>query len=222
MKSLLRNTSRVCSLFLFTAVMLAQANRATITGTIADSSGAVVPNAEVTATNDGTKVATRAVSNNNGLYSLLNLPPGTYTVTAKRDGFKTVDFPYVTLIVDQVVELNVTLTVGASAEQVTVTTDAPTLDRETSTIGTNMNGNVVTDLPLNVYGGRQAENFAVALAPGYSPLSNPYRPWSTELRFSPKTLRWMELPAPRTCKATLSNLVRAWRPLRNCRPRLAA
>ena len=51
-------------------------------------------------------------NSNNGLYSLLNLPPGTYTVTAKHDGFKTVDFPYVTLIVDQVVELNIALTVG--------------------------------------------------------------------------------------------------------------
>ena len=154
--------------------MLAQANRATITGAITDSSGAVIPNAEVKAANDGTKVATKTVSNDRGIYSLLNLPPGTYTITAKRDGFKTVDFPSVTLIVDQVVELHITLTVGATGEQVTVTTDAPTLDRETSTIGTNMNGDVVTDLPLNVYGGRQAENFAVALAPGYSPLSNPY------------------------------------------------
>ncbi|MGH7866369.1 MAG: carboxypeptidase-like regulatory domain-containing protein, partial [Candidatus Dormibacteraceae bacterium] len=152
----------------------AQANRASITGTVTDSSGAVIPNAAVTATNDGTKVATKSVSNGTGIYSIPNLPPGTYTVTANAEGFKTVDFPYVTLVVDQVVKLDVTLTVGAAAEQVTVTTDAPTLDRETSTIGTNMNGSVVTDLPLNVYGGRQAENFAVALTPGYSPLSNPY------------------------------------------------
>jgi len=85
--------------------MLAQANRATITGAITDSSGAVIPNAEVKAANDGTKVATKTVSNDRGIYSLLNLPPGTYTITAKRDGFKTVDFPSVTLIVDQVVEL---------------------------------------------------------------------------------------------------------------------
>src|SRR6202158_792263 len=160
--------------FLMLGVLWAQANRATITGTVTDSSDALVSGAEVTATNDDTKVATQTASNNKGIYSLLNLPPGIYTVTAKRDGFKTVDFPYVTLIVDQVVELNVTLAVGASTEQVTVTTDAPTLDRETSTIGTNMNGSVVTDLPLSVGGGRQAENFAVALTPGYSPLSNPY------------------------------------------------
>src|SRR6202171_2447419 len=173
---------KFCSLFLFVAIVIlsaapsvmAQANRATITGTVTDSSGAVVTGVEVTASNNDTKVATKTISNDKGIYSLLNLPPGNYAVTAKRDGFKTVDFPYVTLIVDQVVELNVTLAVGASTEQVTVTTDAPTLDRETSTIGTNMNGSVVTALPLSVGGGRQAENFAVALTPGYSPLSNPY------------------------------------------------
>ncbi len=175
MKSLVLQASRVCCLFLLSGFIFAQANRASIRGTVTDSSGAVVPNAEVTATNDGTKIVTRTVSNSsNGIYSLLNLPPGTYTVTAKHDGFKTIDFPYVTLIVDQVVELNIALTVGGSTEQVTVTTDAPTLDRESSTMGTNLNGSVVTDLPLNVYGGRQAENFAVALTPGYSPLSNPY------------------------------------------------
>jgi hypothetical protein len=161
--------------FLMLGVLWAQANRATITGTVTDSSGALVSGADVTATNDDTKVATQTVSNTKGIYSLLNLPPGIYSVTAKREGFKTVDFPHVTLIVDQVVELNVPLAVGTSAEQVTVTTDAPTLDRETSTIGTNMNGSVVTDLPLSVGGGRQAENFAVALTPGYSPLSNPYQ-----------------------------------------------
>lgn len=152
----------------------AQANRATITGTVTDSSGAVIPNVGVTATNTDTKVATPSVSNDQGIYSVLNLPPGSYTVSAKREGFKRIEFPNVTLIVDQVVTLNIRLSVGTAAEQVTVTTSAPTLDRQTSTIGTNMIGDVVTDLPLNVYGGRQAENFAVALTPGYSPLSNPY------------------------------------------------
>lgn len=153
---------------------VAQANRSTITGTVTDASGAVVPNVELTATNNETKVSSSTVANDQGIYSVLNLPPGTYTLSAKREGFKTVDYTNVTLVVDQVVQLNVALNVGATAEQVTVTTDAPTLDRETSTIGTNMVGDVVTDLPLNVYGGRQAENFAVALTPGYSPLSNPY------------------------------------------------
>jgi len=49
------------------------------------------------------------------------------------------------------------------------------MDRESAEIGTNMKGEVITDLPLSIYnGGRFVENFAVAIAPGYSPISNPY------------------------------------------------
>jgi len=92
----------------------------------------------------------------------------------KKEGLKPVEFLQVNLILDQVAELNATLSPGAAMETVTVTSGAPVLETETSTIGTNMNGDVVTDLPLNVYGGRQAEYFAVALTPGYSPLSDPY------------------------------------------------
>jgi Carboxypeptidase regulatory-like domain len=162
------------SFLLLAAMLPAQNNRATITGTVVDSSGAIVPGASVTATNVDTAVASDTKSNNSGIYSVLNLPPGNYSLSIKKEGFKPVEFTHVTLIVDQVAELNATFVVGSLGEAVTVTAESPVLDTETATIGTNMNGNVVTDLPMNVYGGRQAENFAVALTPGYSPLSNPY------------------------------------------------
>ena len=201
---------------------MAQANRSTITGTVTDASGAVVPNVELTATNNETKVSSSTVANDQGIYSVLNLPPGTYTLSAKREGFKTVDYTNVTLVVDQVVQLNVALNVGATAEQVTVTTDAPTLDRETSTIGTNMVGDVVTDLPLNVYGGRQAENFAVALTPGYSPLSNPYTAVINGTQtFTKEIYRLAALPVRQTCKETPSSHLLAWKPSRKFKPRLS-
>lgn len=151
-----------------------QSNRAAITGTVVDSSRALVVGAQVVARNIDTGVETRAVSNDRGIYFVPNLPPGNYSVLVRKEGFKLVEFVRVTLILDQVAELNATLAPGATVETVTVYSGAPVLETETSTIGTNMNGNVVTDLPLNVYGGRQAEYFAVALAPGYSPLSDPY------------------------------------------------
>jgi Carboxypeptidase regulatory-like domain len=160
--------------FLFAGMLSAQNNRATMTGTVVDSTGAVVPGASVIATNVDTGVATETKSNNSGIYSVLNLPPGTYNLSVKKDGFKPLEFSHITLIVDQVAELNATFVVGGGSEAVTVSATSPVLDTETATIGTNMNGDVVTDLPMNVYGGRQAENFAVALTPGYSPLSNPY------------------------------------------------
>ena len=152
-----------------------QANRATVTGTVTDSSGAAIVGVQAIAKNLGTSVTTSAESNQNGIYSIPNLFPGTYSLEFKKDGFKSLSYPSVTLESTQVAEMNVRLTVGDVVETVRVTTDAPVLDHESAAIGTNMNGDVVTDLPLSIYGGgRFVENFAVALVPGYSPYSSPY------------------------------------------------
>ena len=64
----------------------AQANRASITGTVTDTSGAVVQDVEVTATNTGTKVPAKTVSNQDGIYVIPNLFPGQYSVEFKKDG----------------------------------------------------------------------------------------------------------------------------------------
>lgn len=159
---------------ILTGALWSQANRATITGTVTDSSGAVVGGVEVTATNIETGIVTDTVSNDVGVFSVLNLPPGSYSVAFKKAGFKSVSFPHVTLVVAQVAELNASLSIGGTTETVMVTTDAPVLSTETSTFETNMKGSVVTDLPLNIYGGRTVEQFAVAITPGYSPSSSPY------------------------------------------------
>src|SRR5882762_6409244 len=168
---------------LITAVMFslsnqnvwAQANRASITGTVKDSSGAVVSGVEVTATSKGTNEATKTTSNQDGIYVIPNLFPGQYSVEFKRDGFEIVRRPTITLESTQVAQINAELKVGAITDTITVTADAPVLDQERASIGTNMKGDVVTDLPLSIYGGgRFVENFAVAITPGYSPLSSPY------------------------------------------------
>jgi len=105
-----------------------------------------------------------------------NLPPGAYSITFRKDGFKTLERPSITLDSTEVAQINGALQVGAAVESITVTTDAPIVDRENAAIGTNMKGDVVTDLPLSIYnGGRFVENFAVAITPGYSPISNPYQ-----------------------------------------------
>ena len=75
----------------------AQANRATITGIVTDSTGAVVAGVDVTATNTGTNAATKTVSNSVGIYVLPNLVPGPYSVEFKREGFETLLHPSVTL-----------------------------------------------------------------------------------------------------------------------------
>ena len=134
-----------------------------------------MPGVQVTATNLGTSVAASTVTNGDGIYTIPNLVPGKYSLEFKKDGFKQVDFPSITLESTQVAQMNAALQVGATNENVTVTADAPVLDRESAVIGTNLRGDVATDLPLSIYGGgRFVENFAVALTPGYSPYSSPY------------------------------------------------
>jgi len=162
--------------FVFAGAVLAQSNRATITGTVTDTSGGVVPGVTVIATNVATGVVTTAVTNNDGIYAVVNLFPGKYSVEFKKDGFKTVNEPSVLLESTQVAQLNAKLEVGAVTQAVTVNAEAPlVLNKETADIGTNMNGQTVTDLPLSIYGGgRFVENFAIAITPGYSPISSTY------------------------------------------------
>jgi len=153
----------------------AQTNRASITGTITDSTGAVVAGAEVTATNTGTNVPTKTVSNKDGIYVIPNLFPGPYSVEFKKDGFEVLLRSAVNLESTEVARLDARLNVGKVSETMTVTADAPVLEEERPKEGTNMKGSIVEGLPLSIYdGGRFIETFAVALTPGYSPYSSPY------------------------------------------------
>jgi len=152
-----------------------QANRATITGTVTDTTGAVISEVSVTVTNTGTNVITKTVTNQEGIYVVPNLFPGQYSVQFERDGFETLLRPSVTLNSTEVARIDAGLKVGSASATVTVTSDAPVLDLETASEGTNMKAEVVNDLPLSIYGGgRFLEDFAVAITPGYSPISSPY------------------------------------------------
>jgi len=154
----------------------AQVNRATLTGTVTDATGAPMAGVQATAKNLGTNLLTTVTSNGDGIYTIPNLFPGDYSLEFSDAGFKSVTYPKMTLESTQIAEVNVSLQIGATSDNVTVTADAPVLDRESATIGTNMKGDVVTDLPLSIYnGGRFVENFAVAIAPGYSPISSSYQ-----------------------------------------------
>jgi len=165
----------VAGVILLTAQgMWAQANRATITGTVTDASGAVVPGVEVTATNTGTNVPTKTVSNRDGIYVIPNLFPGPYSVEFKMDGFETLVRSSITLESTGVARINAALKVGAVNSTMTVTADAPVLEQERPSFGTNMKASVVNELPLSITGGRTPEAFAVQITPGYSIYSSPY------------------------------------------------
>lgn len=150
---------------LFTGFLCAQSDRGSITGTVTDASGGVIPGAQVTATNLATDVQTSATTNDVGLYSILNLPVGRYSVKFTRQGFKTLERSGITVAISQVVNLDVALDVGAVSESVTVTGEASILQTRQTELSTTMKSQVVTDLPLSISGGRQIELFALAITP---------------------------------------------------------
>ncbi|MBV9266790.1 MAG: carboxypeptidase regulatory-like domain-containing protein, partial [Acidobacteriaceae bacterium] len=164
----------LCCLFTCAGLITGQANRSTLTGTVTDPSGAVVAGVDVTAKNLGTGVEEHATTNGDGIYSILNLFPGNYSLSFSKQGFQGIELPSITLLSTQVAKIDEPLAISTTSQTVTVTSPAPILDTETAEQGTHLTGQVVTDLPLNVSGGRQIEQFAYALTPGYSATSNTY------------------------------------------------
>lgn len=143
----------------------AQADRGTITGTVTDTSGKVVVGVQVVATNTATGVAFRGTTNELGIYSILNLPIGSYTARFTRDGFAVLNRTNLSLIAAQVLEINATLQVGSTQETVTVSSAPPLIETETSSLGTTLESRALTDLPLNVSGGRDASVILYSTTP---------------------------------------------------------
>jgi hypothetical protein len=153
------------SLFLST-ILFAQTERGSIRGTVLDSTGAVVPDATVTAVNVGTGVRNTATTTDAGNYQIPFLPPGTYNVEVEKTSFKKLVRENVRVEVATVTGLDLTLEVGAVTESVTVTGAAPQLRTESSEVATSVNAKSYVDLPLPA-GGRSPEQF-IFLAPGTS------------------------------------------------------
>jgi len=142
---------------------LAQAVTATVTGTVADASGAVLKDAAVTAVNQKTGVEYPTRSNQSGVYTVTGLPaPGTYVVRAESQGFKLVSTNPVTLEVGQTARINLKLELGAVTETVEIVGVNPILQTENAVVGEIISGTTVQALPLN---GRNFAQLAL-LAPG--------------------------------------------------------
>ncbi len=90
----------VFSCFLFSAVALAQSTAATLSGTVTDSSGALIPGANVTISNNATGLQRQTVTNDEGSFTIPLLPPSNYTVTVLRDGFTPAEIREVILNVN--------------------------------------------------------------------------------------------------------------------------
>jgi len=104
----------------FLAVAYGQSTSATLSGTVADEQGSVVPNASVTVTNTATGLQRQATTSNEGAFTIPLLPPAAYTVLVERQGFATAKLNDVVLNVNANVTLNIQLNVGQVGETVTV------------------------------------------------------------------------------------------------------
>ncbi len=144
---------------------LGQAVTGTLLGTVQDSSGAVVPHATVTLTNEGTNVINTTLTGPQGFYTFPNLNPGEYTVSVSASGFKKVISPHNVVQVEQTTSVNLTLQPGAVSTEVTVTGATPMVETTTSDLGTTISQAQINNLPVN---GR-IPAMLMQLAPGSTP-----------------------------------------------------
>jgi hypothetical protein len=129
--------------------ILAQGTGGRILGRVADPSGAVLSGVKVTATNDATGVARTAQSGDSGDYGFPDLAVGTYTLTFELAGFKRDIHKAISLDVNQVITLNMTMQLGGAQEVVDVTSEAPLVDTTSTQLGAVVNNRSVNELPLN-------------------------------------------------------------------------
>jgi hypothetical protein len=127
----------------------AQTGAASLTGIVTDESGAAVPGATVTATNQATNVDYTAVSNDAGNYTVTSLPVGTYVIKAELSRFKTAATKPVQMEARQIVRVDFKLELGGLEETVEVSSETQVLQTETATVGEVISGTTLTALPLN-------------------------------------------------------------------------
>lgn len=138
-----------------------------ITGTVTDVTGAVVPNATVTATNDQTSVSKSVVTSSAGTYEFNDLIPGTYTVKMEAAGFQSSVHSGVGVSVARISTVDAALQPGNTQQTVNVTESVIAIDTTQPELGTTLENKVVQELPNEISGGRgrQIDNF-IFLAPG--------------------------------------------------------
>ena len=156
----------VCLGWAATQAAAQTAGEGSILGTVKDSSGAVIANAEVTATNTATNIATARKSSSAGFFTLSPLPPGTYTIQVTAPGFKTLLQENLVLDALQTLAFNPVLNVGAATQTVTVTEAPPVLQTEDATLGLTMENETYSNLPLQMNNAQRDPTAFGSLTPG--------------------------------------------------------
>ncbi len=152
----------ILALFFFSGISRAQAPTAVVNGQVRDSSGAAIAGAAVEVFNDATHVRYSTETNDEGIYSLPNLPPGAYHIQVSKQGFKTVVHPDITLNVQDAKAIGFTLPIGPISDTVTVEGGASLIDTESAAVSTVVDRQFAENLPMN---GRSFQTL-IQLTPG--------------------------------------------------------
>jgi len=153
-------------LFGFIPILAGQtAGTASVQGTVADATGAVIPEATVALTNTATKVQRTVTTDSSGLYIFPNVPVGPYTVTVTKPGFQTYTQTGIVLEVGSSIAVNVSMTVGTATEHVEVQAAGLALQTEDTSFKQTIDQQAITEMPLN---GRQMTSL-ITLSGGSAP-----------------------------------------------------
>ncbi len=174
MKVKFANLGLLLSVLLFTA-QAALGQTAQITGRVADSTNAVVPDAKINVRNVETGIENPTSTNESGYYTVPLLPPGRYEVTAQKPGFRPITRSGIKLEVQQVARIDFVMEVGEITEHIDVVAGAPLVATDDAALGTLVDRRKILELPLN---GRNAL-MLITLAPGSTP--NPRGPAATNV-----------------------------------------
>lgn len=137
-----------------------------IQGTVTDSSGAVIANATITATNVATNASTVRNSSSAGFFSISPLPAGTYTVTVSATGFDKLVQDNVVVNALQIRAFNPVMKVGEATQTVRVTAAPPMLDTQDATLGMTIENQTYSNLPIQVNGQQRDPTAFAVLTPG--------------------------------------------------------
>ncbi len=153
-----------CALVLSCPMPAQIAGTGSISGTVLDPSGALIPGASVTATNLATGVTRQVQSSSGGDYAIQLLPPGHYRLEITKPGFTTSDFPNIVVSVTQITAVNVHLALGQTSQTVQVQATGQLLQTQSSTLGSVVTGEMVQSLPLAVRNYTQIINLSPGVA----------------------------------------------------------
>lgn len=151
---------------MFTLAVHAQTSYGTIVGIVTDSTGATVLGANVALKNNGTDATQTVTTSSGGTYTFVNLNPGSYSVTVSHSGFQSVTSSHIDVQIGGTTRVDLGLRVGNVNQTVTVTAAETALQTDSSTLGGVIEGQQVTEAPLN---GRDVDNlldFVPGVVPG--------------------------------------------------------